>query len=85
MKESYHEEAAIHMGSESCLDDPRGRGEALTGGSAGVVLSSENTLSRRPSQLPGAKAKRGRASSKYALAPAESETSACADMFHAEV
>ena len=31
MKESYHESLAHYMSPESCLDDPRGRGEALTG------------------------------------------------------
>jgi len=54
MKESYHEELAIHMSPESCLDGPRGRGEALTGETPGVVLSSENTSSQRPSQWAGA-------------------------------
>ena len=50
MKESYNKGLASHIGPESCLDDPRGRGEALTGESAGGPLSSENTLSREPSQ-----------------------------------
>ena len=27
MKESYNEGIASHIGPESCLDDPRGRGE----------------------------------------------------------
>lgn len=31
MKESYRKGQASHLGPESCLDDPRGRGEALTG------------------------------------------------------
>ncbi|MCD6380652.1 hypothetical protein J7M07_09445 [bacterium] len=31
MQESYKEDDAHHFGPESCLDDPRGRGEALTG------------------------------------------------------
>ncbi len=30
MKESYNEGVASHIGPESCLDVPRGRGEALT-------------------------------------------------------
>ena len=29
MKESYNKGLASHIGPESCLDDPRGRGEAL--------------------------------------------------------
>ncbi len=48
MKESYNEGVASHIGPESCLDDPRGRGEALTGESTGGLLSSENTKYRRP-------------------------------------
>ncbi len=43
MKESYNEGVASHIGPESCLDDPRGRGEALTGESTGGLLSSEIT------------------------------------------
>ncbi len=30
MKESYNEGVASHINTESCLDDPRGCGEALT-------------------------------------------------------
>ena len=48
-KESYQKGVATHLSPESCLDDPRGRGEALTGGSTGGLLSSENTIFRRPS------------------------------------
>ncbi len=44
MKESYSEGLAGHTGPESCLDDPRGRGEALTGESVGWLLSSEITF-----------------------------------------
>ena len=72
MKESYHESLANHMSPESCLDGPQGRGEALTGGNTGVVLSSENTLSRRPSQWAGAKATRLTALCESLNAPAES-------------
>jgi hypothetical protein len=43
MKESYQKGIANHLSPESCLDDPRGRGEALTGESTGGLLSSENT------------------------------------------
>jgi len=48
MKESYNEGIASHIGPESCLDDPRGHGEALTGESTGGQLSSENTRFWRP-------------------------------------
>jgi len=85
MKESYHESLANCMSPESCLDGPRGRGEALTGGNAGVVLSSENTAFRRPSQWTAAKATYPGTLSKTPDAPAESETNACADMFHAGI
>ena len=56
MKESYQKGLANHLSPESCLDDPRGRGEALTGGNTGGLLSSEITLIRRPSKWSGAKA-----------------------------
>ena len=53
MKESYDKAVANHIGPESCLDDPRGRGEALTGESAGGLSSSENTSIREPIQWAG--------------------------------
>jgi RNA-directed DNA polymerase len=52
MKESYSKGVASHAGPESCLDDPRGRGEALTRESAGGLLSSEITLFREPRRCP---------------------------------
>src|SRR5260370_42643561 len=39
------EGVAIHGGPESCVGDPRGRSEALTGVRAGRLLSLENALS----------------------------------------
>jgi len=36
------EGVAIHTGPESCVDDPRGRGEALTGDRTGQPLSHES-------------------------------------------
>src|ERR1035438_1766195 len=41
MKALYIEELAIHDDPELCVDDPRGRGEALTGECAGWPLSRE--------------------------------------------
>ena len=38
------EGVAIHTGPESCVDDPRGRGEALTGERIGQPLSRESLL-----------------------------------------
>ena len=45
MKESNNEDLANHIGPESCVDDPQGRGEALTRERAGWVLSPERDLS----------------------------------------
>ena len=53
MKESYNEGVASHIGSESCLDVPRGRGEALTGENTGGLLSSEITFFREPTTWTG--------------------------------
>lgn len=53
MKESYSEGLANHIGPESCLDDPRGRGKALTGESIGGLLNSEITLFREPTAWTG--------------------------------
>jgi len=78
MKESYCEGVASHTGPESCLDLPRGGGEALTGEDTGGLLSSEITIIRRPSWLTGAKATRGTAISERCPAPAESKNLACA-------
>jgi hypothetical protein len=38
MEELYAEGLASHGGPESCVDDPRGRGEALTGARAGRAI-----------------------------------------------
>jgi hypothetical protein len=80
MKESYDEGLASHIGPESCVDVPRGRSEALTGGSTGGLLSSENTFFWRPSQWPGAKATRDVTLCESHTAPAESKNLACADI-----
>jgi hypothetical protein len=82
MKESYYENLANYISPESCLDGPRGRGEALTGESAGVVSSSENTSFQRPSQWAGAKAKPTISLCERWTALAESKTNACVDVFH---
>ena len=41
MQESYSEDLASHAGPESCVSARKDRGEALTGGSAGELLSRE--------------------------------------------
>ena len=51
MKESYIEGLAPHDGPESCVGTREDAGEALTGGSAGRVLSCEINLSRTPTLL----------------------------------
>jgi len=42
MEELYVEGLATHDGPESCVDDPRGRGEALTGARAGRAIEPRN-------------------------------------------
>jgi hypothetical protein len=42
MEELYAEGLATHGGPESCVDDPRGRGEALTGARAGQDIEPRN-------------------------------------------
>ena len=42
MEELYAEGLATHGGPESCVDDPRGRGEALTGVRAGRAIEPRN-------------------------------------------
>jgi len=49
MKESHDEGLAIHIGPESCAGADNGISEALTGESAGWVLSPETKVS-----IPGA-------------------------------
>jgi len=42
MEELYAEGLATHGGPESCVDDPRGRGEALAGARAGRAIEPRN-------------------------------------------
>ena len=42
MRELYVEGVAIHGDPESCVDDPQGRGEALTGARAGRAIEPRN-------------------------------------------
>ena len=46
MKVPYDEGIASHIGPESCVGDREGAGEALTGESAGRVLSRESNFLR---------------------------------------
>jgi hypothetical protein len=46
MEELYVEGLATHGGPESCVDDPRGRGEALAGARAGRAIEPRNHYDR---------------------------------------
>ena len=48
MEELYVEGLATHGGPESCVDVPRGRGEALTGARAGRAIEPRNQYSGVP-------------------------------------
>jgi len=48
MEELYVEGLATHGGPESCVDVPRGRGEALTGARAGRAIELRNEVSGVP-------------------------------------
>ena len=48
MEELYAEGLATHGGPESCVDGPRGRGEALTGARAGRAIEPRNGESGAP-------------------------------------
>jgi len=48
MEELYVEGLATHGDPESCVDDPRGRGEALTGARAGRAIEPRNQRSGVP-------------------------------------
>jgi len=56
MEELYAEGLAAHGGPESCVDDPRGRGEALTGARAGRAIEPRNHRSGVPTPSPWWKA-----------------------------
>ena len=80
MKESYGKGLATHAGHESCLDDPQGRGEALTVERAGGLLSSEITTSGcRPRALMGTATSGVALQGERRRNPAEPENLACAD------
>ena len=58
MRELYNEDPANHVGPESCVGDPRGRSEALTGGVRAGLLSRETTFDFRvPTSSPWRKAR----------------------------
>ena len=60
MEELYVEGLATHGGPESCVDDPRGRGEALTGVRAGRAMEPRNGNPGCPRCLNGGRQHRWR-------------------------
>ena len=86
MKESYNEGIASHIGPESCLDDPRGRGKALTGESTGGLVSSEITSFQRQTSWAVWECNTvGRADRERPAALAESRILACVDTLRAGI
>jgi hypothetical protein len=62
MRTPYIEGVATHSGPESCVGDPRGRSEALTGVRAGWVIEPRNRIVRGADALivSGRQHRRGR-------------------------
>jgi hypothetical protein len=56
MEELYVEGLATHGDPESCVDVPRGRGEALTGARAGRAIEPRNRRFGVPTLFKGRKA-----------------------------
>jgi hypothetical protein len=54
MRVPYVEDLASHGGPESCVGDPRGRSEALTGVHAGRLLSLEKSIVQGADAVVGA-------------------------------
>ncbi len=73
MEELYVEGLASHDGPESCVDDPRGRGEALTGARAGRAIEPRNHRSGVPTSSPWRKATLLAALCEASAGPARSE------------
>ena len=86
MKESYGEGLANHISLESCGDCSDAMAEALTEGSAGGLLSSENTNFRVPTTWSEWEGNMD-CSVKCELQndPAESENLACVDILCAGI
>ena len=69
MEELYAEGLATHGGPGSCVDDPRGRGEALTGVRAGRAIEPRNHRSGVPTRFTTWKATLSAALSRAAGGP----------------
>jgi len=78
MREPYIEGVAIHGDPESCVGDPRGRSEALTGARAGWAIEPRNQAVRCRRRVYGRKA-----TSRAALSQAASGPRAVEEPVHA--
>ena len=65
----YTEGLATHGDPESCVDDPRGRGEALTGARAGRAIEPRNVNSGVPTLSEWRKATSAAAFSRVVVGP----------------
>ena len=84
MRELYDEDLASRVGPESCVGDPRGRSEALTGGVRAGLLSRETTLFQGADVVPMAEGETaGGASGESLVDPARSESPGTYDRLHA--
>ena len=84
MEELYAEGLATHGGPESCVDVPRGRGEALTGARAGRAIEPRNQRSGVPTLCNLRKAIPPVALSRAAGGPARSENQGMCGIFMRE-
>jgi len=78
MEELYAEGLATHGGPESCVDDPQGRGEALTGVRVGRAIEPRNDAIGVPTLY-----KRRKATSLAALSRAAGGLRVVKDPWHA--
>ena len=86
MKESYGEGLANHISLESCGDCSDAMAEALTEGSTGGLLSSENTNFRVPTTWSEWEGNTNcSAICELRGDPAESENLACVDILYAGI
>jgi hypothetical protein len=79
MEELCAEGLATHGDPESCVDDPQGRGEALTGARAGRAIEPRNQRSGVPTSC-----KRRKATSLVALPRAASGPRAVGEPWHVQ-
>ena len=73
MEELCAEGVATHGGPESCVDDPRGRGEALAGARAGRAIEPRNQKSGVPTLSESGRQHRWWRSRELLADPARSE------------